>query len=136
MNVNLKLLLFLGVMLTAGFSFGGSTLSVRLVEASNSGQGMGAGLGDVAHLLQNNLPYKAFQLLASRSMSLPANGVASLNSGIVARCTGGQENLSVVLERGGKKIMQTTVELRDGTPFIIGGISAGQGKLIVVLLAK
>jgi hypothetical protein len=42
----------------------------------------------------------------------------------------------VVLERGGKKIMQTTVELRDGTPLIIGGISSAQGKLIIVLLAK
>lgn len=136
MTFNLKILLFLTLMWTAGNGVAGSLLSVRLVEASHAGQGMGVGLGDVANLLQNNLPYKSFQLLASRSMALPANGVASLNSGIVARCSGGQDNLSVVLERGGKKIMQTTVELRDGTPLIIGGISSAQGKLIIVLLAK
>ncbi len=136
MKVNLKIILFLGFMLTTGGAFAGSVLTVRLVEASNAGQGMGTGLGDVANLLQNNLPYKTFQLLASRSMSLPATSAASLSSGIVARCSGGQENLSVVLERGGKRIMQTTVELRDGVPLIIGGISAGQGKMIVVLLAK
>jgi hypothetical protein len=136
MTFNLKIILFLALMWTAGNGVAGSLLSVRLVEASHAGQGMGVGLGDVANLLQNNLPYKSFQLLASRSMSLPANGVASLNSGIVARCSGGQDNLSVVLERGGKKIMQTTVELRDGTPLIIGGISSAQGKLIIVLLAK
>ena len=124
------------MMLGTGAAFAGSTLSIRLVEAGNAGQGMGAGLGDVAHLLQNNLPYKTFQLQASRSMSLPASSVASLSSGIVARCSGGQDNLNVVLERGGKRIMQTTVELRDGIPLIIGGISSGQGKLIVVLLAK
>lgn len=136
MNVNLKIILFLGMMLSAGAVFAGSTLSIRLVEASNAGQGMGTGLGDVAHLLQNNLPYKTFQLLASRSMSLPASSAASLSAGIVARCSGGQNNMNVILERGGKKIMQTSVELRDGTPLIIGGISSGQGKLIVVLLAK
>ncbi len=131
-----KTILVLGLLLSAGEVFAGSTLTVRLVEASHAGQGIGAGLGDVAQLLQNNLPYKTFQLLASRSMSLPAAGVASLNSGIVARCSGGQDNMNVILERGGKKIMQTTVELRDGIPLIIGGISAGQGKLIIVLLAK
>ena len=136
MTFNLKIFLFLALMWSAGNGVAGSLLTVRLVEASHAGRGMGAGLGDVANLLQNNLPYKSFQLLASRSMSLPANGVASLNSGIVARCSGGQDNLSVVLERGGKKIMQTTVELRDGTPLIIGGISSAQGKLIIVLLAK
>jgi hypothetical protein len=136
MSNNLKTILLLVLLSTSNWAFAGSMLSVRLVEANNAGQGMGTGLGDVAHLLQNNLPYKTFQLLASRSMSLPANSAASLSSGIVARCSGGQENLNVVLERGGRKIMQTTVELRDGTPLIIGGISSGQGKLIVVLLAK
>jgi len=136
MKIRVKTILFLGLMLMAEGVLAGSTLSVRLVEASNAGQGMGNGLGDVSPLLLNNLPYKTFQLLASRSMALPANSVASLNSGIVARCSGGQDNLSVVLERGGKKIMQTTVELRDGTPLIIGGLSAGQSKLIVILLAK
>jgi len=136
MKVNLKTVLLLVLMLAAGEVLAGSILTVRLVEASNAGQGMASGLGDVANLLQGNLPYKTFQLLASRSMALPASSVASLNYGIVARCSGGQENMSVVLERGGKKIMQTSVELRDGTPLIIGGISSGQGKLIVILLAK
>jgi len=136
MKINLKTILILGFMLTAGGSFAGSILSVRLVEASHAGQGMGTGLGDVANLLQNNLPYTTFQLLSSRSMSLPASSMASLSLGIVARCSGGQENMNVILERGGKKIMQTTVELRDGIPLIIGGISTGQGKMIVVLLAK
>lgn len=136
MRVNLKAILSLALIFAAGGAFGGSVLSIRLVEASNSGQGMGTGLGDVAHLLQNNLPYKTFQLQASRSMSLPANSAASLSYGIVARCSGGQENMNVIVERGGKKIMQTIVELRDGTPLIIGGLSSAQGKLILVLLAK
>lgn len=131
-----RITLLVAFMTCAAGAYAGSTLSIRLVEASHAGRGMGAGLGDVSSLLQNNLPYKSFQLLASRSMPLPAKGVASLSAGIVAKCTGGQDNLNVVLERGGKRVMQTTVELRDGTPFIIGGITSGQGKLIVVLLAK
>lgn len=136
MRLILKNILLVVLMFSAAGAYAGSTLSVRLVEASHAGQGMGAGLGDVSHLLLNNLPYKSFQLLASRSMPLPATGVASLSAGIVARCTGEQDGLNVILERGGKKVMQTTVELRDGTPFIIGGITSRQGKLIVVLLAK
>lgn len=135
MKNNLKTILFLWVLLTAGAAFAGSTLSVRLVEASNAGQGMGVGLGDVSSLLLNNLPYKTFRLLTSRAMNLPANSAAALDLGIVVRCSGGQDNMKVVLERGDKKIM-TTVELRDGTPLIIGGLSSGQGKLIVILLAK
>ncbi|MEI6562785.1 MAG: hypothetical protein WCO42_00600 [bacterium] len=136
MKLNLKMIVFLGLIMTAAISNAGSVLSVRLVEASHAGQGMGTGLGDVSRLLLDNLPFKSFQMLASRSMSLPADGVASLSEGIVARCTGSQETLKVVIERGGKAVMQTTVALRDGTPLIIGGISTGRGKMIVILLAK
>lgn len=127
----------MGLLLAAEVSLAGSTLSIRLVEASNVGQGMGAGLGDVSRLLQENLPFRSFQVLASRSMTLPANGVASLSGGLVARCSGDQGSLSVVIESGGRKVLQSTVELRDGSPLILGGFSSGgRGKLIVILLAK
>jgi hypothetical protein len=94
MKRNLTWILMIGLILMAGSTLAGSTLSIRLVEASNSGQGMGSGLGDVSRLLQENLPFKSFQLLASRSMSLPANGTASLSAGFVARCSGKQDSLS------------------------------------------
>ena len=136
MNRNSIIALWLGLMFMAGVSFAGSTLSVRLVEASHAGQGMDTGLGDVSQLLRDNLPFKSFQLLASRSLSLPADGVASLSRGLVARCSGDQRNLSVTVESGGRKVMQSTVELRDGTPLIMGGFSSGKGKLILILLAK
>lgn len=136
MSRMLKFFLVMICLFSAVEVFAAPILSVRLVEASHAGQGMGAGLGDVAHLLQNNLPYKSFHLLASRSMSLPASGVASLSAGMVAKCTGGLENLNVVIEQGGKKVLQTTLGLREGTPLIIGGIPSRQGKLIVIFLAK
>lgn len=136
MKRNLTWILMIGLVLAAGNALAGSTLGIRLVEASNSGQGMGAGLGDVSRLLQENLPFKSFQLLASRSMSLPANGTASLSAGFVARCSGSQKSLNVVIENGGRKVLQSTVELRDGSPLILGGFSSGKGKLIVILLAK
>ncbi len=136
MNRYLTLSLVLGVILVAGASFAGSTLSVRLVEASNSGQGMGSGLADVSGLLRDNLPYKSFQLLTSRSLTLPANGTAALSGGMVAKCSGPQGSMNVVIEKGGKQVMQSTVELRDGTPLILGGFSSSKGKMIVILLAK
>jgi hypothetical protein len=128
--------LCLGLILTAGVSLGGSTLSVRQVEASHAGQGMDTGLGDVSQLLRDNLPFKSFQLLASRSMSLPADGVASLSRGMVVRCSGDQRNMKVTIESGGRKVMQSTVELRDGIPLIMGGFPSGKGKMILILLAK
>jgi hypothetical protein len=136
MRRNLTWVLIIGLILTAGVSLAGSTLSIRLVEASHAGQGMGNGLGDVSKLLRENLPFKSFQLLASRSMSLPADGVASLSAGFVARCSGNQGSLNVVIESGGRKVLQSTVELRDGSPLILGGFSSGKGKLIVILLVK
>ena len=127
--------LMLGVMMMAGESLAGSTLTVRLVAASNVGQGMGVGLGDVSSLLRDNLPFKTFQLLASRSMSLPADGPASLSGGIVVYCSGSQRDLNVVIEKGGSKVLQSTTELRDGIPLLLV-LPASKGKRIVILLAK
>lgn len=136
MRRNLSWLVVVCLLLGAGVSRAGSVLSIRLVEASQKGQGMGTGLGDVSRLLQENLPFKSFQLLASRSMALPAGGVASLSGGMVARCSGEQGSMTVVIENGGRKVMQSTVELRDGSPLILGGFPSGKGKLIIILLAK
>ena len=137
MNRNRLAVWVCGVMLAATTTFAGSTLSVRLVEASNGGGGMGTGLGDVAHLLQSNLPYRSFQLLGSRSMSLPAESSAALGRGVTVNCSGQQGGVTVTVDIGGRTALQSTVSLRDNTPLVLGGFSSGsKGKLIVILLAK
>ena len=117
-------------------SFAGPILTIRLVEASDKGQGVGAGLGDVGPLLQNNLRFNSFRLVTSGSLPLPSGGTVSLGQGLAARCSGDQHNLAVSITRGSKVVLQSTVELQRGTPFIMGGLPAEGGKLIVVLLVR
>ena len=136
MKTRLAFAWFCVLMMTAGAVLAGPTLTIRLVDANNSGQGAGGGLGDVAQLLRENLPFNSFRLLASQSMPLPANGSVSLAQGVQARCSGDQRNLSVVIERGRKTQIQSTVELRNGIPLILGGLPSDTGKLIVILLAR
>jgi hypothetical protein len=136
MKIPLVFAWFCALMVSAGAVLAGPTLTIRLVDASNSGQGAGGGLEDVAQLLKENLPFNSFRLVANRSMPLPANGTVSLAEGIQARCSGDQRNLSVAIERGGKAQIQSTVELRNNTPLILGGMPSDKGKLIVILLAK
>jgi hypothetical protein len=112
------------------------SLSIRLVQASNEGGGVGGGLADVAQLLQDNLRFKSFQLVSSRSISLPANGATELGQGFTARCSGGAGNMSVAIERGGKRVLSSTVQLQRGAPLLLGGFSSGGGKMIVILLLK
>jgi hypothetical protein len=121
---------------SAGVALAGPELSIRLVEASNSGQGTGGGLDDVAQLLKDNLPFDSFRLLASKSMALPANGSVSLAEGIVVKCSGDQGNLDVTIERGRKERVRNTIELRKDSPFIVGGFPSGKGKTIVILRLK
>ena len=122
--------------LLAGPALAGSTLTIRLVEASNKGGGVSAELRDVADLLQNNLPFKAFQLLATKSVRLPASGDIDLGRGFTAHCEGPQRNLAVRVIRDRKPVLDSTVELQDGTPLILGGFPADGGKMIVILLVR
>ncbi len=109
------------------------SLGIRLVQAANDGSGVGGGLADVAQLLQDNLKFKSFQLVSSKSVGLPASGATELGQGFTARCSGGADNLSVTIERSGRRVLSSTVQLQRGTPVILGGFSSGAGKMIVIL---
>lgn len=114
-------------------AWAGGSVSIRLVQAGNDGGGVGSGLGDVAQLLQDNLKFKSFQLVSSKSIGLPAKGAAELGQGFTARCSGTAESLDVAIERGGKRVLSSTVQLQAGTPVILGGFASGGGKMIVIL---
>jgi hypothetical protein len=120
----------------AGSAFAGSSLSLRLVEANNSGAGVSGELTDVAGLLRDNLPFNTFHLASARALKLPAGGEIALGRGFVAHCDGPQHSLTIRVARDGKPILKATVELRDGTPLILGGFPTEGGKLILVLLAQ
>ena len=114
----------------------GRSLSVRLVHATNEGQGSAAGLEDVQHALKQSLPYTTFRLLSSASVPLPANNDAASLDSVTIRCSGSQESLTITVNQGGKQILNTTVNLRDGKPFILGGLPAKEGKKVLVFVAR
>jgi hypothetical protein len=125
----------LGVLASAAHA--GSELGIRLVEANSRRGGMGPGLEDVAGLLRENLPFNTFRLVSSGALRLPARGsTADLGSGLAVTCSGSQRNLSVTVTRGRRPLLRTTVALRDDRPWILGGFPGGDGKLIVILLAR
>jgi len=130
------LLSMLLLALAAGPAFAGSRLAIRLVEANNRGGGVAGELGDVAELLKGNLPFNTFRLISAKSMALPAGGEVELGRGFRASCEGPQRGLTIRVTRDRKPVLNTTVELADGTPLILGGFPIDGGKMILVLLAQ
>ncbi len=135
MRIRRALPVLLLVCLTASSSFAGSRLSIRLVHATNQRQGSTRGLEDVAHVLKRSLPFNHFRLVSSRGTGLPASGVQSLD-GYAVQCQGPQNALKINVSRGGRRMVNTSVSLRDGTPFVLGGLPSRDGKLILVFVAR
>jgi hypothetical protein len=111
-------------------------VSVRLVEGHNQGSGLSKGLEDISGTLRKNLPFKRFDLLDSRTVTLPADRTTTMARGFSIRCSGTMGALQVTLKRGSSTLMNTTLHLRRGRPFVMGGFTSDKGKLLVVLVAR
>ena len=114
----------------------GSAVSVRLVEASNSPGGDGGGLEDVLEILQQNLPYKFYKLVEKADVSLPAQDTATNLGDLTVSCSGKQESLKIVVRRKNRVALNTTVNLKDKKPLILGGFPTAKGKLVLVFVAR
>lgn len=114
----------------------GDRISVRLVEATNDGKGDGTGIEDVVNVLKKNLSYQNYVLVSRTSIALPARGEAQKVGKYSVICSGTQENLSILVQQGSKKLLQTTVKLDDGTPLVMGGFPSGKGKMVLVFVAE
>jgi hypothetical protein len=113
----------------------GTTLSVRLVEASPKPASSSVGLEDVVGILSRNLPYASFTLQDSQTIALPANQSVSMG-GFSVTCTGAQQELQLAIKRDGRALISTILRLNDGTPLIVGGFPSANGKQIFVLVAR
>ena len=117
-------------------AFAGNAISVRLVEAHNESEEVAGGLGDVIGTLRKNLQYKGFALLGSKSMALPADGTVGLGRGFKVRCKGEQSGLHVTVLKGKEAVLETTLNLRDGSPVVLGGFQSKRGRVLLVLVAR
>jgi hypothetical protein len=122
-------------MLPAG-ALAASSLSIRLVEASNKGSGASAGLKDVAGILKGSLAFSNYSLLGSCAMKLPASGDKGTVGGYEVTCRGGAQSLSITVVRDGKVMLTTQVRMEDGAPLILGGFPGGAGRHVLVFTVR
>ena len=111
-------------------------LSVRLVKASNTPGGSSAGLGDVLPVLKKSLVYSHYALAGSTSLSLPAKQTSRQLGAYSVTCDGEQGNLAISVRHGRKQLLNTRVSLSSRRPLILGGFPAGDGKLVLVFVAR
>jgi hypothetical protein len=128
--------LFIVALFVATTVLAGSSLSMRLVEASNTGGGVASSLEDVAGALRGQLPFNTYQQLAAGSTALPASGSTSQLGDYQITCSGPQNALAIKVARGRRTLINTTVNLRDGKPVLLGGFPSAGGKLIIVFKSR
>lgn len=127
---------FCGLAVLAAPARGQGTLHIRLIAASNNGQGISGALSDVQGLLQSNLPFQRFDLLDQARVALPADRTVSMARGIRVHCVGHTGQLHVRVSREGHEVVNTTLRLREFRPVILGGFPHQQGRLLLVLVAQ
>ncbi len=123
------------VLLTGMTALARSTLSIRLVEASQRVASPSPELADVADILSRNLPFASFTLQAAQTIPLPADRSVALG-GFQVTCRGPHDALQVSIQRGGRVLISTILRLNDSTPVILGGFDSPNGKHIFVLMAR
>ncbi len=123
------------ILLTALSGLAQSTLSIRLVEASQRVASPSPELSDVEEILRRNLPFASFSLQAAQTLALPANRTVALG-GFQVTCRGPHQELQVAIQRGGRVLISTILRLNDQTPVILGGFDSPNGKHIFVFVAR
>ncbi len=131
-------LITMGLMLSlATWTCGaGDIITLRMVEASNNGVGVDEKLSDVGSLLTTQLPYKRLQLIDQQTGKIPGAKTLTVKHDYTVQYSGTQSNLDLTIVHKNKKVLKTTVQLRDSKPLILGGFSSPKGKFIFVLLTK
>lgn len=117
----------------------GTVLTMRLVEAVEKSETEPQKideLDDIMEMLKRNLAANEYRLIASSSVELPADNSMSRLAGYSVRCSGTQDNLTIQIREGKRRLLRTTVILIDGKPLVLGGFPSKTGKMIFVFLAE
>jgi hypothetical protein len=114
----------------------GTSLSVRLIEASNSGSEFSKGLDDLRQILKGGLPFSSYRLLSSCSVRLPTTTEKKRLGEYEIICQGLQQSLSITVTRGDRVMLTTQVKLEDQIPLVLGGFPGGAGKHVLVFVAR
>jgi hypothetical protein len=130
------LCLFVTACLLTSSAHAGDSLFIRLVNASNSEQGVDPQLADVIKVLKRTLVFKSYTLAASAAQPLPAKDSESRLAELKIKCSGSQNNLRITVRKGKSVLLNTTVDLKDNTPLVLGGFPGKNGHQILIFLAR
>ncbi|MEX0330650.1 MAG: hypothetical protein AB3N64_04435 [Puniceicoccaceae bacterium] len=116
-------------------------VQVILVEASNGEGGVDSSLRAYAGTLQRLFKFKSYKQLSRNSLRLdvPGEGSVSLAGGqkLTLRASDGSKRglmAELTWARGSKKLLHTRIQLRSGSPAVLGGPSTGRGGTYLLIL--
>ena len=136
MNRRTVLTVLLLICVMASSACAADTLFIRLVRASNTDEGIDPQLRDVVQMLRRTLVFKSYSLIGAARHRLPTKGMESRLAEFSVRCSGTQRNLRITVRRGRSVLLNTTVDLKDNIPLVLGGFPGKGGHQVLIFLAE
>jgi hypothetical protein len=153
MSKPLPIFLYLLLILAVGSPFSSSLhaagesarIEVILVEAGNGDQGVDPALRQYAATLQRLFRFGSYKQVASRTIRLDVPGEESVSLGAGQSLTlSGKQNsgkglmAELTWTRGSKRLLHTRIQLRPGTPAVLGGPRSGKdnGSYLLILESR
>jgi hypothetical protein len=121
----------------------GVTFKAVMIHASDTPAPIDRRLEHIEYKLRRMLKFEHYKHAGegSVSVSLPGSGTIQLGGGyslhIQAADAGkGKVSTQVQWKKGGSSLLKTQTRVSRGSPTVLGGISQGSGKLMVILTAR
>lgn len=121
----------------------GVTFKAVMIHASDNPAPIDRRLEHIEYKLRRMLKFEHYKHAGegSASVSLPGSGTIQLGGGyslhIQASDAGkGKVSAQVQWKKGGSVLLSTRTRVSRGSPTVLGGVSQGSGKLMVILTAR
>lgn len=117
-------------------------IEVILVRAGNGEPGVDSGLRPYASTLQRLFRFQRYEMVSRKSMrlTLPGDGSVSLSGGqklsVSAASAGSGIKADIDWTRGSKRLLHTRIQLRPGSPAVLGGPRSKSGTWLLILQLK
>jgi hypothetical protein len=115
----------------------GKTAKARLLVAENGEpSGDQSGIQDILPQLQATLKFKSYRLLTTKSLTLKSGARTSLGSDLSLSVTGiDGESVTVEVNQGKQRLLQTRLQLAPGRPVILGGIPGENNATLILAVS-
>ncbi len=121
----------------------GATFKAVMIHASDNPSPKDGRIQGIESKLRRMLKFQYYKHAGegSASVSLPGSGTIQLGGGYslsiqATDAGGGKISAKVQWKRGGSSLLSTQTRVSRGSPTVLGGVSQGSGKLMVILTAR